>query len=86
MHYYSVDWDGRADIGRIDTNVCKVSLLTGAYDYSCTPDMTRAVARAIPGARLAIMEGMGHFPMIENYPVFRPHLLQALDHVAARGS
>jgi len=27
------------------------------------------------------MKGMGHFPMIENYPGFRPHLLQALQHV-----
>ena len=30
------------------------------------------------------MQGMGHFPMIENYPEFRPHLLAALDHVAGR--
>jgi hypothetical protein len=29
------------------------------------------------------MKGMGHFPMVENYPEFRPHLLVALDHVAA---
>jgi hypothetical protein len=29
------------------------------------------------------MKGMGHFPMIENYPGFRPYLLGALDHVAA---
>jgi hypothetical protein len=29
------------------------------------------------------MKGMGHFPMIENYRDFRPHLLAALDHVAA---
>jgi hypothetical protein len=29
------------------------------------------------------MKGMGHFPMIENYPGFRPYLLDALDHVAA---
>jgi hypothetical protein len=28
------------------------------------------------------MKGMGHFPMIENYPDFRPYLLKALDHVA----
>jgi pimeloyl-ACP methyl ester carboxylesterase len=82
VHYYSVDWDGREDIKRIDSSVCKVSLLTGAYDYSCTPDMTRAVARSIPGSRLVIMEGMGHFPMIENYPVFREFLLPELDYMA----
>jgi hypothetical protein len=27
------------------------------------------------------MKGMGHFPMIENYPNFRPYLLDALDYV-----
>jgi pimeloyl-ACP methyl ester carboxylesterase len=42
------------------------------------------VAAAVPGSRLTIMKGMGHFPMVENYPEFRPHLLVALDHVAER--
>jgi pimeloyl-ACP methyl ester carboxylesterase len=79
VHYYSVDWDGRQDIRRIDTTRCRVSLLTGSYDYSCTPDMTREVARAIPGSRLVIMDGMGHFPMIENYPAFREFLLPELE-------
>jgi pimeloyl-ACP methyl ester carboxylesterase len=41
--------------------------------------MTRAAAAAIPGARLVIMNGMGHFPMIENYPVFRTFLLPELE-------
>lgn len=83
VYFYSVDWDGRDDVKRIDTNRCKVALLTGEYDYSCTPAMTEAVAAAVPGSRLTIMKGMGHFPMIENYRDFRPHLLAALDHVAA---
>jgi pimeloyl-ACP methyl ester carboxylesterase len=79
VHFYSLDWDGREIIRQIDTTLCKVSLLTGAYDYSCTPEMTRAVAAAIPGSRVTIMEGMGHFPMIENYPVFRNFLLPELE-------
>jgi pimeloyl-ACP methyl ester carboxylesterase len=82
VYFYSLDWDAREDVKRIDTDHCKVALLTGEYDYSCTPAMSEAVAAAIPGARLTIMQGMGHFPMIENYPAFRPHLLAALDHVA----
>jgi pimeloyl-ACP methyl ester carboxylesterase len=83
VHFYSVDWDGRPDLARIDTERCKVALLTGEYDYSCTPAMTQAVAAAIPGSRFTIMKGMGHFPMVENYPAFRPYLLEALAHVAA---
>jgi pimeloyl-ACP methyl ester carboxylesterase len=83
VHYYSVDWDGREYLARIDTTICRVSLLTGAYDYSCTPDMTREVAKSIPGSRLVIMEDMGHFPMIENYPVFRRFLLPELEFMAS---
>jgi pimeloyl-ACP methyl ester carboxylesterase len=79
VHFYSVDWDGRGDLKKIDTKICKVSLLTGEFDYSCTPDMTRAAANAIAGARLVIMDGMGHFPMIENYSVFRTFLLPELE-------
>jgi pimeloyl-ACP methyl ester carboxylesterase len=82
VHFYSDDWDGRENVKRIDTKVCRVSLLTGAYDYSCTPDMTREVAKSIPGSRLVIMDDMGHFPMIENYPVFRDFLLPELEWMA----
>jgi len=86
VHFYSMDWDGREAITRIDTSICKVSLLTGEYDYSCTPDMTRTVAAAIPGARMTIMEGIGHFPMVENYPLFRKFLLPELEFMAAESS
>jgi pimeloyl-ACP methyl ester carboxylesterase len=79
VHFYSIDWDGREVIKTIDTSVCKVSLLTGEYDYSCTPDMTRQAAASIPGARVVIMKGIGHFPMIENYPLFRQYLLPELE-------
>jgi pimeloyl-ACP methyl ester carboxylesterase len=81
VFYYSNDWDARDDIKRIDTTRCKVALLTGEYDYSCTPEMTERVVKSIPDARYTLMRGIGHFPMVENYPVFRPHLLDALAHV-----
>jgi len=81
VFYYSNDWDAREDIKRIDTARCKVALLTGEYDYSCTPEMTERIAKAVPGAHYTLMEGIGHFPMVENYPIFRPHLLDALEHV-----
>ncbi len=83
VHFYSNDWDAREDIKTIDTSRCKVALLTGEFDYSCTPAMTEQVAAAIKGSRYTMMKRMGHFPMIENYPDFRPYLLDALDHVAA---
>ena len=85
VHYYSNDWDGRADLARIDTSACRVSLLTGEYDYSCTPEMTQAVAAAIAGSRVTIMKGIGHFPMIENYPRFREYLLGELAAIVPEG-
>jgi pimeloyl-ACP methyl ester carboxylesterase len=79
--FYSFDWDAREMVKQIDTSRCGVALLTGEYDYSCTPAMTEAVAAAIPGAHFAVMAGLGHFPMVENYPAFRPYLLQAVEHL-----
>ncbi|HTA99195.1 MAG TPA: alpha/beta hydrolase [Bradyrhizobium sp.] len=84
VHFYSLDWDAREDIGNIDTTRCKVALLTGEYDYSCTPAMTEAVAAAISGSQYTLMKGMGHFPMIEDHASFRPYLLDALTHVTSQ--
>ena len=50
VFFYSLDWDGRPDLKRIDTKRCKVALFTGEYDYSCTPAMRESVAAAIRGA------------------------------------
>ncbi len=82
VYFYCEDWDARTDIGRIDTDRCRVSLLTGEFDYSATPEMTRTAANAIPGARFTVMKGMGHFPMVENYPLFRGYLLAELALIA----
>lgn len=77
-YFYSVDWDLRDEEREIDTNACPVYLLTGEYDYACTPEESEATAAAIPGASYRTMSGMGHFPMAENYPCFREYLLPIL--------
>lgn len=79
VYFYCEDWDAREEIKSIDTNRCKVSLLTGEYDYSATPEMSQAAADSITGSRLTIMEDIGHFPMIENYDRFRSYLLTELE-------
>ena len=43
-----------------------------------TPDNTLEVARQVPGAQTLIMDGLGHFPMSEDYPRFRASLLPVL--------
>ncbi len=77
-YFYSVDWDLRGREGEIDASRCPVYLLTGEYDYACTAEETCATAASIPGAKSAKMEGIGHFPMAENYTRFREHLLPIL--------
>jgi len=45
------------------------------------------VADAVAGAEFEIMPGLGHFPMSENYPKFRNHLLPVLEKIRkAEGS
>lgn len=84
LHFYKIDGDIRADVARIDTTACPVFLLTGEYDYSCTPDDTRALGALIAGAEVTIMPGLGHFPMSEDPQRFIEHLLPVLDRIDSR--
>jgi pimeloyl-ACP methyl ester carboxylesterase len=85
LHFYVDEGDLRAKLPRIDTAACPVWMLTGDYDYSCTPDASHQTAAEIAGAELAIMPRLGHFPMSENYALFRTYLLPVLEAVRRRG-
>jgi len=82
MHFYRTDSEFRDGSAAIDTARCPVILMTGEYDYSCTPRLTRESAARIPGAEAIIMEGLGHFPMSENPQRFREYLLPVLERFA----
>jgi pimeloyl-ACP methyl ester carboxylesterase len=82
LWFYKVDGDLRPRLGQIDTSRCPIWLLTGEYDYSNSPADTDALATAVAGATALTMEGLGHFPMSEDYPSFRDHLLPVLDAAA----
>ena len=41
--------------------------------------VTQATAEQVAGAEYIEMKNLGHFPMSENYPLFKPYLTQALD-------
>jgi len=83
LYFYRVDSDFRERVGRIDTSACPVHLLTGSYDFSCTPEDTLRTAAKITGADAAIMEGLGHFPMSENPARFRDYILPVLGKLRA---
>jgi pimeloyl-ACP methyl ester carboxylesterase len=79
--FYSGEWDARGRVSEIHTDRCPVVMLTGEYDYSCTPDMSRATAAAISGATFEVMKGLGHFPHAENPIRFAEYLLPALNRI-----
>ena len=81
LHFYSLDGDVSDRLSEIDTRRCPVFMLTGEYDYSCTPEASRATAELIPGAELAVMHGLGHFPMSEHPERFRGFLLPVLQRI-----
>lgn len=81
LYFYRVDGDLRNKLGGIRTDLCPLYLLTGEYDFSCTPEDTIRTAQSIPGAKVTIMNEVGHFPMSENPDKFKSYLLPVLDEI-----
>ena len=81
LHFYREDSDYRDRVADIDTVNCPVYLLTGEYDFSCTPEDTLRTAKRINGAQAIIMEGLGHFPMCENPEQFRKYIMPILSQI-----
>jgi pimeloyl-ACP methyl ester carboxylesterase len=81
LHFYQVEGDVRERIAAIDTARCPLYLLTGEYDYSASPRDTQAAAARIKGAKVTIMQGLGHFPMSENPAAFLNYLRPVLDEI-----
>jgi pimeloyl-ACP methyl ester carboxylesterase len=86
LFFYRADGDFRDRVGRIDTSQCPLYLLTGEYDFSCTPEDTRLTAEKIAGASLTVMREIGHFPMSENPAKFREYILPVLDEIRLRSA
>ena len=81
LYFYSVDHDLRDKLGQIDGEKCPVVMLTGTYDYLTPPSVTKETAEQIKGGSFIEMEDIGHFPMSENYPVFKKYLVEALQRI-----
>ena len=77
-YFYSVDWDASDRVSEINTSKCPVFLLTGEYDFSCTPQDTERTAKSIPRAEYTLMTEIGHFPMSENPVRFKEYIMPTL--------
>lgn len=84
LHFYREHGDLRGRIAAIDTTLCPLFILTGEYDFSCTPEDSESTARAIGGAEFTVMKELGHFPMSENPAQFRRYILPVLDTIRGR--
>jgi pimeloyl-ACP methyl ester carboxylesterase len=56
-------FDRREQVGRIESPVL---LLRGDADWLVPQEMVEQVSSRVPGSRIAVLEGTGHYPMIEN--------------------
>jgi pimeloyl-ACP methyl ester carboxylesterase len=83
LYFYRVDGDLRGKVASIDTGKCSLYLLTGEYDFSCTPEDTKRTAQSIEGAEVTVMRELGHFPMSENPRQFRRYILPVLEKIRA---
>ena len=81
LHFYRIDGDLRNVIAKIDPRKCPLYLLTGEYDFSCTPEDTKRTAAEIKGVDVVVMEKLGHFPMSENPAQFRTYILPVLEKI-----
>jgi pimeloyl-ACP methyl ester carboxylesterase len=86
LYFYQIDGDIRDRVAQIDTSRCPLYLLSGEYDYSCTPEETLAVAGSVKGGNIeaTIMTGLGHFPMSEDPEAFLKYLTPVLDKIQAQ--
>lgn len=83
LSFYTRDDSLIARLQQIDTGQTPVHLIVGAYDLTCTPEDAKRTADAIPGATLAVMDELGHFPMSEHPAGFRPFFIDALARMPA---
>jgi pimeloyl-ACP methyl ester carboxylesterase len=78
-YFYSHDFpEATKNIGKAK---CPLWILTGEYDYSCTPEMSKAAADCLGGTFIQ-MDGMGHFPMSENPKDFSKYFLPVLEEIS----
>jgi len=82
LYYYSVDHNLTGQLQNIDTSKVAVYILAGEYDFASTPEMCKEAADKIKGAKFVKMDGLGHFPVTENYELFKGYFWPILQEIA----
>jgi pimeloyl-ACP methyl ester carboxylesterase len=77
---YQVLVDGVAELISPSPSITVPTLvMTGDEDHGNSPEMSRAIAAEISGARLVILPGLRHMALAEAPELFNRHLLSFLD-------
>ncbi len=71
-------WDFRGELGSVSAPAL---VLAGAEDPATPPEQVAAIAEAIPGARLIVLEGAAHLLNVERPAAFNRAVL---DHLRVR--
>ncbi len=83
---YRVLAEGDAEIaGPIHGIACPTLVMTGEEDYGNSPEMTRRMSAAIPGARAVILPGLRHMGLAEDPQRFNAPLVEFLGSVTGVG-
>ena len=71
-------------LDRVGAISCETLVCTGELDPACTPRAARELADAIPGARLEVLPGAGHFPWKDVPASYWPLLLDFIGKAGIR--
>lgn len=82
LTYYNEDHNVSDDETRsIDTSKCMLYLMNGEYDPNTTIAEGQEIADLVPGCKYVPMYGVGHFPIVENYDIFKGYLMPVLEDI-----
>ena len=70
----AVEW-----LDRLASVRCPTLVLAGEHDAGASPEMGRAIAERIPGARFELINDVAHLSVVEQPATFERHLRSVLD-------
>ncbi len=87
LYFWGEENSDASRASRIDASKVPLYLYSGEYDFTCPPSLIEQTAKDIgPEVHYEMLKGLGHFPMSENYALFRPTLVKTLDDIEAKNS
>lgn len=87
LHAYAVFARGDAEIAdELDAISAPTLAITGELDPGSTPDMSRRLGQAVPGARVVILPGTRHMLPVEAPDIFTHELITFIDTSEGAGS